>query len=49
MTEYKRGVNKYLGKSFKKYYTGKSGMASLEEISNNLKYQDKKNIGCSNR
>jgi len=40
-----KGMIKYLGKSFKKYYTGKSGMASLEEISNNPKYQDKNNIG----
>lgn len=37
-----KGMNNYLNKYFKKYYSGKYEMASFEEITNNPKYQDKK-------
>lgn len=36
------GMNRYLNKSFRKHYTGKFEMVSIEEIQNNPKYQDKK-------
>lgn len=36
-----KGMNRYLNKYFKKHYDGKFEMASIEEIINNPKYQDK--------
>ncbi len=37
-----RGMNNYLRKAFRKHYTGKFEMASLDEINNEPKYRDKK-------
>ena len=37
-----KGMNNYLNKYFKKYYSGKFEMASLEDITKDPKYQDKK-------
>lgn len=36
-----RGMNRYLNKYFRKHYSGKFEMASIEDIINNSKYQDR--------